>query len=97
MWLALAKLAIGMQCSVAEISACALQEMNPLVKVTVQQGCLDVTDMSFLDFYQVSAIAPLCLSAISLSSCRPASCLLAILAVQIHVWLSTTSRPASSP
>ncbi|KAL3160468.1 hypothetical protein ABBQ32_010785 [Trebouxia sp. C0010 RCD-2024] len=41
------------QSSVAEISACALQEMNPLVKVTVQQGCLDVTDMSFLDFYQV--------------------------------------------
>ena len=51
--LALAKLVIFMQCSVAEISATALQEMNPLVKVTVQQGSLDVTDMSFLDSYQV--------------------------------------------
>lgn len=94
--IALAKLVIGMQCSVAEISAGALQEMNPLVKVTVQRGCLGVTDMSFLDSYQVSAIAPLCLSAISLSSCRPARALLPFLAVQLHVWLSTTSRSAPS-
>ena len=42
-----------MHCSVAETSAAALQEMNPLVKVTVQPGALDTTDLSFLVSYQV--------------------------------------------
>ena len=40
-------------CSVAEISAAALQEMNPLVRVTVQAGSTDVEDLSFVASYQV--------------------------------------------
>ncbi|DBA82539.1 hypothetical protein WJX79_008668 [Trebouxia sp. C0005] len=41
------------QASVAEVSAAALQEMNPLVKVSVQAGSADVKDLSFVASYQV--------------------------------------------
>ncbi len=40
-------------CSVAEVSAAALQEMNPLVKVTVQAGSTDAEDLSLVASYQV--------------------------------------------
>lgn len=40
-------------CSVAEISAAALQEMNPLVKVTVLEGATDAQDLTFVKAYQV--------------------------------------------
>ena len=42
-----------MHCSIAEVSAAALQEMNPLVKVNVQPGALNISDLSFLASYQV--------------------------------------------
>lgn len=45
-----------MHCSVAEVSAAALQEMNPLVKVNVQPGALNITNLSFLASYQVPDI-----------------------------------------
>ena len=48
-----------MLCSVAEASVAALQEMNPLVKVTVQPGALDITNLSFLASYQVPKAAVL--------------------------------------
>ncbi|KAL0044863.1 hypothetical protein WJX82_000476 [Trebouxia sp. C0006] len=41
------------QASVAEVSAAALQEMNPLVKVTVHAGSADIEDLSFVASYQV--------------------------------------------
>lgn len=40
-------------CSVAEISAAALQEMNPLVQVTVLEGATDAQDLTFVKAYQV--------------------------------------------
>ena len=40
-------------CSVAEASAMMLQEMNPLVKVSVQQGSVAAQDLSFVQAYQV--------------------------------------------
>ena len=49
-------------CSVAEVSAAALQEMNPLVKVTVHAGSADIEDLSFVASYQVIN----CASAVSL-------------------------------
>ena len=47
----------------AEVTAAALQEMNPLVKVTVQAGSTDIEDLSFVASYQVvrksaSAVSP---------------------------------------
>ena len=42
-----------MHCSVAEVSASGLQEMNPLVKITVQPGVLSVKDLEFVGSYQV--------------------------------------------
>lgn len=39
--------------SVAEISAAALQEMNPLVKVTVLEGATNAQDLTFVKAYQV--------------------------------------------
>lgn len=49
-----------MHCSVAEVCAAALQEMNPLVKVKVRPGALDATDLSFLASYQVPDVAAVC-------------------------------------
>lgn len=39
--------------SVAEVSAAALQEMNPLVKVSVQDGSVTTQDLGFVASYQV--------------------------------------------
>ena len=54
----------GMRCSVAEVSAAALQEMNPLVKVKVQPGAVGATDinsdMGFLASFQVPGVAAVC-------------------------------------
>lgn len=44
-------------CSVADASVATLQEMNPLVKVSVQQGTLDTIELDFVQAYQVSALA----------------------------------------
>jgi len=54
-------------CSGAEVSAAALQEMNPLVKVTVQAGSADVEDLSFVASYQVRNLHLQC----HVESCRP--------------------------
>ena len=40
----------------AAVSAAALQEMNPLVKVMVQAGSADVEDLSFVASYQVTKL-----------------------------------------
>ena len=60
-----------MHCSVAEVSAAALQEMNPLVKVKVQPGAVDAidinSDMCFLASFQVPRVAAVC-------STGPAGC-----------------------
>ena len=42
--------------SVAEASVATLQEMNPLVKVSVQQGAVSTQDLRFVQAYQVSTI-----------------------------------------
>lgn len=88
----------AMQCSVAEVSAAALQEMNPLVKVMVQPGSLSVTDMSFLDSYQVLAVAvlPLPLRVLMLSSFGQYGVDLIVhhwhhVLYKTHVWLSITA------
>ena len=44
-------------CSVADASVATLQEMNPLVKVSVQQGTVDIEELDFVQAYQVSALA----------------------------------------
>lgn len=47
-------------CSVAEASATTLQEMNPLVKVSVQQGSVAAQDLSFVQAYQVRSYQFFC-------------------------------------
>lgn len=58
-----------MHCSVAEVSAAALQEMNPLVKVKVQPGALDATNLSFLASYQVPDGAACCVTDHAVCNC----------------------------
>ena len=60
-------------CRVAEVSAAALQGMNPLVKVTVHEGALDSKDLSYVQLYQVQSLHLKAHAAISMPGCCQAS------------------------